>query len=187
MADTLVCKPSLDVVFKTLFTENPDLLRDFLTLVLETEIDSMDIINPDLIPEQFNEKFARLDLVIKTKNNDKINVELQNRDEGNYKERSVYNCSKLFTTELIKGTDYSEIRNTICINIMQFPLFESENYRSTVYPIIQEPFQACRAVRLLAMLSQAQTALFLRHPPSSERFRAYGRRRSSCEQHQQPS
>jgi predicted transposase/invertase (TIGR01784 family) len=134
----LVCKPKLDVVFKTLFAENTDLLRDFLTLVFETEIDIMEIMNPEMFPEQFDEKFAKLDLVIKTKNGDKINVELQNRNMGNYKERSVFNCSKLFTLGFMSGTDYSTIPNTVCINILQFSLFEGSDYRKTIFPTVQE-------------------------------------------------
>jgi predicted transposase/invertase (TIGR01784 family) len=138
MDSELVCKPKLDVVFKAIFTENPDLLSDFLSLVFETEISELHIINNDLLPEQFDEKFSRLDILIKTANGEKINVELQNSNEGNFKERSVFYCSKLYTSDLHSGKNYGEIAKTVCINILQFELFKGENYRSTVYPIIKE-------------------------------------------------
>ncbi|MDR0903247.1 MAG: Rpn family recombination-promoting nuclease/putative transposase [Ruminococcus sp.] len=134
----LVCKPKLDVVFKAIFTENPDLLADFVGLALETEIEDLQILNNDILPESYNEKFSRLDILVKTKGGEKINVELQNSNKGNFKERSVFYCSKLYTSDLQSGKDYSEIAKTVCINILQFNLFDSENYRSTVLPIIKE-------------------------------------------------
>ncbi|MDR0903670.1 MAG: Rpn family recombination-promoting nuclease/putative transposase [Ruminococcus sp.] len=134
----LVCKPKLDVVFKTIFTENQDLLKDFVSLALETEIEELFVINNDMLPENYNEKFSRLDILVKTKGGEKINVELQNSNQGNFKERSALYCSKLYTSDLHSGKDYNEIAKTVCINILQFSLFESENYRSTVFPIIKE-------------------------------------------------
>jgi predicted transposase/invertase (TIGR01784 family) len=148
MSEELVCKPSLDVVFKKLFTDNPDLLKDFLNLALETDISELTLLDTDekdftfmsteLLPETYSEKLSRLDILLKTKDGEKINVEMQNRDQGDFKERSVYYCSKLFTMDLKSGKSYSELAKTVCINILQFPLFEGENYKSTVYPTIQE-------------------------------------------------
>jgi predicted transposase/invertase (TIGR01784 family) len=134
----LVCKPSLDVVFKKLFTENTELLKDFLSLALETEIQDLDIVNTELLPEQFDEKFSRLDISLTAKDGEKINVELQNEDKGNFKERSLFYCSKLFAKDFYVGKDYRAIPRTVCINILQFPLFKGDNYRSTVFPIIKE-------------------------------------------------
>jgi predicted transposase/invertase (TIGR01784 family) len=141
MSEELVCKPSLDIVFKKLFTEHIDLLEDFLSLALETEIEELELKtfpNTELLPDRFNEKLVRVDVLLKTKNGEKINVEIQNRDKGNYKERSVYYCSKPFGIDLGSGKDYIEIPKTICINILQFKLFEGEHYRNTVFPTIQE-------------------------------------------------
>jgi predicted transposase/invertase (TIGR01784 family) len=84
------------------------------------------------------EKFARLDLVLTQPNGTKINVEVQNSDESNYKERSVFNCSKMFTKDLKSGDEYKDIPRTICINIVQFPLFKDSGCICTVFPTIQE-------------------------------------------------
>jgi predicted transposase/invertase (TIGR01784 family) len=76
--------------------------------------------------------------VIKKSNGTKINVELQNVDEKNYRERSVFNCSKIFTGDLKSGQDYAEIPSAICINIVQFDLFTNAECVCTVFPTIQE-------------------------------------------------
>jgi predicted transposase/invertase (TIGR01784 family) len=141
MNDELAVKPKLDVVFKKLFVDNTDLLIDFLTYALNIpaeKIADVVITNPDLIPDEYGEKFAHLDLVLTQSDGTKINVEIQNRDEGNYKERSVFNCSKMYTKDVNTGYNYSEIPKTVCINILGFTLFENSDCVCTVYPTIQE-------------------------------------------------
>jgi predicted transposase/invertase (TIGR01784 family) len=139
--EELIVKPKNDVVFKTLFVEHTDLLVDFLSYALnmpQEEIADITITNPELIPGTYDEKFARLDLVLTQPNGTKINVEVQNSDKSNYKERSVFNCSKMFTKGILSGDEYKEIPRTICINIVQFPLFKESDCICTVYPTIQE-------------------------------------------------
>jgi predicted transposase/invertase (TIGR01784 family) len=141
MSEELIVKPRNDVVFKTLFVEHTDLLVDFLSYALDMpieEIADITITNPELIPDAYGEKFAKLDLVLTQPNGTKINVELQNRDEGDYKERSVFNCSKVFTKGVNSGDEYKVIPRTVCINIVQFPLFKDSGCVCTVYPTIQE-------------------------------------------------
>jgi predicted transposase/invertase (TIGR01784 family) len=141
MNEELIVKPKNDVVFKTMFVEHTDLLIDFLSYALNIpteEIADIEITNPELIPDVYGEKFAKLDLVLTQPNGTKINVELQNRDEGDYKERSVYNCSKVFTKGVNSGDEYKGIPRTVCINIVQFPLFPDSGCVCTVYPTIQE-------------------------------------------------
>jgi predicted transposase/invertase (TIGR01784 family) len=141
MNEELVVKPRNDVVFKTMFVEHTDLLVDFLSYALDMpqeEIADIVITNPELIPGAYGEKFAKLDLVLTQPSGTKINVELQNRDEGDYKERSVFNCSKVFTKGVNSGEEYKGIPRTVCINIVQFPLFKDSDCVCTVFPTIQE-------------------------------------------------
>jgi predicted transposase/invertase (TIGR01784 family) len=139
--EELVVKPKNDVVFKTLFVEHTDLLVDFLSYALNMpteEISDIVITNPELIPDTYEEKFARLDLVLTQPNGTKINVEIQNGDKGDYKERSVFNCSKMYTKDVNTGDFYKDIPKTVCINIVQFDLFKNSECVCTVYPTIQE-------------------------------------------------
>jgi predicted transposase/invertase (TIGR01784 family) len=139
--DVLVVKPKLDVVFKILFTEHPDLLKIFLSEALhmpEEDFAEINILNPELAPETAGEKFARLDIIVRKPDGTKINIELQNSDEDNFKERSVFYCSKLFARDVDAGQNYATIPKTVCINILQFTLFKDEGYVCTVYPTIQE-------------------------------------------------
>jgi predicted transposase/invertase (TIGR01784 family) len=141
MNEELIVKPKIDVVFKTLFVEHTDLLIDFLSYALRMqteEIADIVITNPELIPDTYGEKFAQLDLVLTQPNGTKINVEIQNGDKGDYKERSVFNCSKMYTKDVNVGDFYKDIPKTVCINIVQFDLFKDSNCVCTVFPTIQE-------------------------------------------------
>ncbi|MDR0992656.1 MAG: Rpn family recombination-promoting nuclease/putative transposase [Ruminococcus sp.] len=141
MNEELVVKPRNDFVFKTLFVKHTELLVDFLSYALDMppeEIADITITNPELLPGTYDEKFARLDLILTQPDGTKINVEVQNRDEGDYKERSVFNCSKMYTKDVNAGDEYKEIPRTICINIVQFPLFKDSGCICTVFPTIQE-------------------------------------------------
>jgi predicted transposase/invertase (TIGR01784 family) len=140
-SDVLIVKPKLDVVFKILFTEHVDLLKIFLSDALnmpEEDFAEITVLNPEITPDIVGEKYARLDIVVTKPDGTKINMELQNCDQGNFKERSVFYCSKLFTRDVVSGQDYATIPKTICINILQFPLFPDEDYICTVFPTIQE-------------------------------------------------
>jgi predicted transposase/invertase (TIGR01784 family) len=141
MNEELIVKPKNDVVFKTLFVKHTDLLIDFLSYALDMkkeEIANVRITNPEIMPEKYGDKFVRLDLVLLCSDGTKINVEMQNSDEGDYKERSVYNCSKMYIKDVSAGDEYADISKTVCINIVQFPLFKNADCICTVYPTIQE-------------------------------------------------
>jgi predicted transposase/invertase (TIGR01784 family) len=145
MEEKLLVTPRIDAIFKALFARNIDLLQDFLSVVMEVDSSffaDIKVLNPELLPESYQDKFARLDLLVETVTGEKINVEMQNHDEHNYKERSVFNCSKLFTEGFKAGKDYKALLKTICINVLQFNLFESGGYKSTVFPIIKETGEA---------------------------------------------
>jgi predicted transposase/invertase (TIGR01784 family) len=114
--DVLVVKPKLDVVFKILFTEHPDLLKIFLSEALhmpEEDFAELRILNPEITTETAGEKFARLDIIVRKPDGTKINVELQNSDEDNFKERSVFYCSKLFARDVDAGQNYATIPKTV--------------------------------------------------------------------------
>ena len=50
-------------------------------------------------------------------------MEIQLYNKGNFPERSLYYWSKLYTDELKSGEDYSLLKRTICVNILDFNLF----------------------------------------------------------------
>ena len=128
-----VLKAKLDIIFKKLFTSDNTVLTSFIGDILDIpkgEIKKIDIINPNILPSAVDGKQGQLDLKMYV--NDKVvNVEIQLKDEGNFKDRSVYYWSKMYTDELKRGQQYEDLKQTITINILNFNLFECEEAYSS--------------------------------------------------------
>ena len=124
-----IIKAKLDVVFKKLFTSDDEILRCFLADILEIpkgQIRNIKVENPNILPSVLNGKQSQLDLKMSV--DDKIvNVEIQLCNEGNFPDRSVYYWSKMFSEDLKKKEDYAELKKTICINILDFKLFDCKS------------------------------------------------------------
>lgn len=135
-----VVSAKLDVIFKKIFTENQDLLHEFIADILEIpskSITKIQITNPEIPPETVNGKFSRLDLNMKV-DNQLVNVEIQVKNYNDYKERALFYWAKLFTSELKSGENYRELKKTITINIINFNMFDNNNYHTEVVSVIKD-------------------------------------------------
>lgn len=129
-----ILSPKLDVVFKRLFTaeESTDILTDFLASVLDIEpeeITNVTILNTDLVPEIFDQKYSRLDILMEV-DNKLVNVEMQVRSFADYRERVLYYWSKVYSKELQRGASYKDLKQTISINILDYNMFDCEECHS---------------------------------------------------------
>jgi len=121
-----------DIMFKMLFTQHEALLRDLVAAALcvtPADIKTLMIKNPEILPEEIGNKFCRLDLNMDV-NGEPVDIEIQVSDEGNFKERSLYYWTRLFSTSLEAGEDYMLAPRTILISIIDFNLFECEEFYS---------------------------------------------------------
>jgi predicted transposase/invertase (TIGR01784 family) len=130
-----IAKPKLDLVFKKIFGDenNTDLLIDFISSVLDVPVNSItnvEIVDNEVIPESIEKKFCRLDLLLKI-NDELINIEIQVNNYHDYKERTLFYWSKVYSNQLKKGEDYIELKNTITINIVDFKLFDCAESHSS--------------------------------------------------------
>ncbi len=127
-----IIKAKLDVVFKKLFTSDDEVLKGFISDMLDipkADIGQITVNNPNILPSVLfvqDGKQAQLDLKLSV--DDKIvNVEIQLCNKGNFPDRSVYYWSKMFSDELKKSEDYADLKRTICINILDFKLFDCDS------------------------------------------------------------
>jgi predicted transposase/invertase (TIGR01784 family) len=112
--------------------DNEGLLADFLSKMLEIPRESIRNIimdNVELLPDHYADKFSRVDLKMQVDER-VVNVELQICDESNFRERTLYYWSRIYGSELKSGEDYSKLRETICINIVNFNLFDCKEFHS---------------------------------------------------------
>ncbi|MCH5347727.1 MAG: Rpn family recombination-promoting nuclease/putative transposase [Oscillospiraceae bacterium] len=122
----------LDIVFKKLFAENTDILKEFLSDILDIPIEKIKgitVLNPDILPESVGEKSYRLDLLLDV-DGQFINIEIQVRSEKYFGDRILLYWSKMYSNQLDKGETYKKLRPCMVITIVDFNLFDHEDYHS---------------------------------------------------------
>jgi predicted transposase/invertase (TIGR01784 family) len=80
------------------------------------------ITNPEIPPETLGDKFCRLDINM-TVNGQRVDLEIQIENEGNYPERSLFIWAKEYSTGISMGENYKNLPRTIVISILGFNQF----------------------------------------------------------------
>lgn len=110
-----VISAKLDIIFKKLFLSDNEVLADFIESLLHIPkggIQKLELDNSELLPASADGKQGKLD--IKMKVDDKIvNVEMQMQNRGDFKDRTLYYWSKLYSGELKTGERYTDLKQTI--------------------------------------------------------------------------
>ncbi|MGI5830416.1 MAG: Rpn family recombination-promoting nuclease/putative transposase, partial [Bradymonadia bacterium] len=129
-----VLSAKLDIIFKKLFTENPDLLESMLGSFLnipESDVEIVEYINAEIVPGDVDEKFCCLDLSVKLRDQ-LVNIEIQIRRDAAYRERALFYWAKLYTSQLKSGESYHRLKRTISIHLLDFNYFEHPGYHTEV-------------------------------------------------------
>jgi len=126
-----------DTLFKMLFVQYPELLKRLVAELLGIRLESIgqfEITNPEMPPESLGDKFCRLDINM-TVDGQRVDLEVQVEDEGDYPERSLFMWSREFSTALPAGGKYSDLPRTIIISIVAFNLFDCAEFHSEYQPL----------------------------------------------------
>ena len=121
-----------DTLFKVLFVKYPELLKKLIAELLEIRFESINqfmITNPEMPAERIGDKFCRLDINMIVDGR-RVNLEIQVRDEGDFPERSLFHWAREYSTALAEGEDYSKLPRAIIISIVDFNLFDCEEFHS---------------------------------------------------------
>ena len=126
-----------DVLFKMFFTQRQDLLKRLVASLLSVPLESIQkltVTNPEILPDLVMNKLCRLDINMKI--DDRItDLEVQVKNEGDYPERSLYYWARDFSSGLKQGMTYSELPQTIILNILDFSLFSCQDFHSEFRPL----------------------------------------------------
>ena len=122
-----------DALFKNIFAQNSDITLSLINSVFEfqgsTLILDIEFIDRNLDAEEDDGKEARLDLLGRSSDGTVINLEIQVAKQGYMGKRSLYYWSRLYN-ELKSGEEYTELKRTVAINILDFNLFDRKKYPS---------------------------------------------------------
>lgn len=116
-----------DYIFKRIFAKkgNESILKDFLIAVLEIPIEKVEVQAEVSLEKELEEnKLGRLDILAILNDNTIVNIEIQVVNPCDFIERSLYYWSGNYYNDLKAGRDYTEVKKTIAINILNYEQFE---------------------------------------------------------------
>ena len=126
-----------DILFKMVFVKYPHLLKAFIAVIFQIPVESISefkILNSEMTPETIEGKFCRLDINMIV-NGQQVDIEIQVTNEGNYPERVMFYWARDYSSALPAGGNYSALPRTIIISIIDFELFDCEEYHSFFQPL----------------------------------------------------
>ena len=114
-----------DYTFKRVFgyTGNEEITKGLLNAILKEKITDVSLdCNTILEKDLYDDKLGILDIRAKVNNTVDINIEMQLVDEKNIEKRIVFYLSKMYTQNLKKSHNYSELNKCISILFIDFEL-----------------------------------------------------------------
>ena len=119
-----------DFSFKALMM-NEEVRKYFISDVLDIPVErlkSVKLINTYLWRRYREQKQGIVDVLVELDDHSKVNIELQIKMIKNWDKRNLFYLSKLFTSDLLVGENYSKLKRCVCISILDFNLDERPEY-----------------------------------------------------------
>lgn len=107
---------------------NFGILEGFLSELLKEDIEIVEIIESESNQETEEDKYNRVDVLVKDKNGDLIIIEIQNSYALDYFLRILYGISKAIIEHMKEGDTYSKVKKVISVNIVYFELGQGNDY-----------------------------------------------------------
>jgi predicted transposase/invertase (TIGR01784 family) len=107
---------------------NYKVLEGFLSVLLHDDIRIVEILESESNKETEQDKFNRVDLLVKDRIGRHIIIEVQYSREDDYLQRMMYGTAKVLTESLSQGKNYREIARVVSVNIVHFDLGHGEDY-----------------------------------------------------------
>jgi predicted transposase/invertase (TIGR01784 family) len=120
--------PTIDFVFKTLFSGKDEDSREALRLLLSScihrPVRDLRLQNTEILPAFLLGKVFRLDVHVTFNDGEQADVEMQvNRSNDNLKARSLLYASRLLESQLGRGEDFKDAKRVYVIFFLDFVLF----------------------------------------------------------------
>ena len=107
---------------------NFGILEGFLSELLKYDIKIIEVIESESNQETEEDKYNRVDILVKDENEDLIIIEIQNSYALDYFLRIIYGISKAIIEHMKVGDVYSKVKKVISVNIVYFELGQGEDY-----------------------------------------------------------
>lgn len=123
--------PHTDFGFKYLFgrEETKKFLISFLNEILKGErrISELEFMNKERVPRSYDDRTILYDILCRSDSGEEFIVEMQRKDEGNFKDRCIYYESSLIATQGERGRDWNfSLVPVYIIVLMEFNITKEE-------------------------------------------------------------
>lgn len=114
--------PKADLTFKKVFGEHPDLTRSFLNALLPLEageeIESIEYLPAELVPENPVRRFSIVDVRCRDNCGRQFLVEMQTAWSPEFQQRVSFDADKAYVRQLGKGVDYRLPEPVYSLNLL---------------------------------------------------------------------
>ena len=114
--------PKADLTFKKVFGEHPDLMRSFLNALLPLEageeIESIEYLPAELVPENPVRRFSIVDVRCRDNRGRQFLVEMQMVWSPEFEQRVSFDADKAYVRQLGKGVDYRLPEPVYSLNLL---------------------------------------------------------------------
>ena len=107
---------------------NFDILEGFLSELLLFDVTIINLLESEGNKDYEYDKYNRVDILVKSQNDELMLIEVQNGSETDYFQRMLYGVSKLVTEYIKEGEEYGTIKKIYSINIVYFSLGQGKDY-----------------------------------------------------------
>lgn len=107
---------------------NFGILEGFLSELLRFDVTIETVLESEGNKQDEYDKYNRVDILVKSQNDELMLVEIQNDSEVDYFQRMLFGVSKLVTEYIREGEPYGTIKKIYSVNIVYFGLGQGEDY-----------------------------------------------------------
>ena len=107
---------------------NFDILEGFLSELLGRDLKILELPESESNKEDQDNKFNKVDILVKLENGEIVLVEVQVNTEFDYFHRILFGTSKIIADYLKEGDKYAKIKKVYSVNILYFDLGHGQDY-----------------------------------------------------------
>ncbi len=107
---------------------NFGILEGFLSELLRVDVKILEVLESESNKESVDDKFNRVDLLVKNHHDELIIIEVQVSTEYDYLSRMLYGAAKAITEHMKAGAPYKDVKKIYSVNVVYFDLGEGDDY-----------------------------------------------------------
>ena len=120
--------PKVDLTFKKVFGEHPNLVKSLLNALLPLPdgmtIDTVEIINPENVPENPAKKYSIVDVRCTDNKGRGFIVEMQSYWNREFFSRTIFNAASMYTKQLAKGNPFEQLKEVYALALVNDEAFD---------------------------------------------------------------